>query len=114
MNSVQREYAKAKATYLVIRDSYSNEMDKFEHLLESGKFEEHDKIDEEVDIRLGRTESRNALVVAENALIDWSQEKMKKEFPANVAALAPAYNAARQHHYKFRDKVVALAFRLKE
>jgi hypothetical protein len=113
MNSIQRKYAIAKATYETISDAYTLEIEKFDHLLDEERFDEHDKIDDKIDERLGMNEARNTLVDAENALIDWSEKTMKKEFPGKTEELKPVYEAARKHHYKFRDKVIDLAFRLK-
>lgn len=112
MNKLQAQYAVAKAKYETVLALEAEELKKIEHLMDENE-ELYIEQERAIGRRLNRRELYTELRQAEDAMIEWANEKVLKS-----AHCTPKYKAALAEtmeniwNLKIRNKMVYLAFRL--
>jgi hypothetical protein len=77
MNKTQKAYATAKARFTTIENRRNRQMKSHNELLESDP-EAYFTIECEIENKLGYWEAHDELINAENAMVKWGHEVMKK------------------------------------
>lgn len=112
MNTIQKNYAKAKAIYETLDEELAVYMVPHLDLLDTD-----DGVDEYIDIEMRKMQelkigdAREALIAAEKALLDWGHEIIKRlpQYKANEADLEKIYSSKL---ITVRSKMINLTMKL--
>lgn len=115
MNTFQNQYVIAKALFEEANAQRSNDMKQYGHLLDSGTdadIEKYVDFELEADRKYNVSQLSDALIAAENAMMDWAKQTMLKLHPSRRKVINDTFNKVQTQHPQFRGQLVDMSLRL--